>query len=256
MVNGCLSWLVFTILAGIINFRSLWTGNPSDILVGMNWLEKHITLVSYSDPKDEKLNAWTHLAGAVLSMAGLMYVIISLPSYGTTALKAGLLIFALSNLLLYTASGFYHYLEPGNLKRIARILDHSNIYFLIAGTYTPLLLYVGSPICRALTVFMWIVALLGVGFTLVFWGRVKPLHPILYLLMGWTIVFFWGDVIPYLPAGLLWYLVAGGLFYSVGVIFYACKKLPHYHAIWHLFVLAGSVCFYTGIYGKLLLFPL
>lgn len=222
----------------------------------MNWLERHITLQDYDDRKAEVENAVTHFLGSALSVAGLILILTHLDRAKDSSLRFGLIIFALTNILLYTASGLYHILPRSNAKRICRILDHSNIYFLIAGTYTPLLLYVGSPICRALTVFMWIVALLGVGFTLVFWGRVKPLHPILYLLMGWTIVFFWGDVIPYLPAGLLWYLVAGGLFYSVGVIFYACKKLPHYHAIWHLFVLAGSVCFYTGIYGKLLLFPL
>lgn len=222
----------------------------------MNWLERHITLQDYDDRKAEIENAVTHFLGSALSVAGLILILTHLDRAKDSSLRFGLIIFALTNILLYTASGLYHILPHSNAKRICRILDHSNIYFLIAGTYTPLLLYVGSPICRALTVFMWIVALLGVGFTLVFWGRVKPLHPILYLLMGWTIVFFWGDVIPYLPAGLLWYLVAGGLFYSVGVIFYACKKLPHYHAIWHLFVLAGSVCFYTGIYGKLLLFPL
>ena len=195
----------------------------------MNWLERHITLQDYDDRKAEIENAVTHFLGSALSVAGLILILTHLDRAKDSSLRFGLIIFALTNILLYTASGLYHILPRSNAKRICRILDHSNIYFLIAGTYTPLLLYVGSPICRALTVFMWIVALLGVGFTLVFWGRVKPL---------------------------LWYLVAGGLFYSVGVIFYACKKLPHYHAIWHLFVLAGSVCFYTGIYGKLLLFPL
>ena len=69
--------------------------------------------------------------------------------------------------------------------------------------------------------------------------------------MGWMIVFFWNDVIPYLPSGLVPFMLIGGLFYSVGVIFYAMKKLPHYHAIWHLFVLAGSIAFYVGIYSQL-----
>ncbi len=247
MVNGCLSWLVFTILAGIINFRSLWTGNPSDILVGMNWLEKHITLVSYSDPKDEKLNAWTHLAGAVLSMTGLMYVIISLPSYGTTALKAGLLIFALSNLLLYTASGFYHYLEPGNLKRIARILDHSNIYILISGTYTPILLYINNRAADTVALILWTTTVAGIAFTLVFWQRLRVLHVALYVFMGWICILFWNDIIPYVPAQMIKYLVAGGVTYTIGIVFYGIKKIPHGHAIWHLFVLGGSVFFYIGI---------
>ena len=104
----------------------------------------------------------------------------------------------------------------------------------------------------ALTAFMWAVAALGICFTLVFWGRLKPLHPILYLLMGWCIVIFWNDVIPFVPKALIGYLIGGGVTYSIGVIFYAIKKIPHYHAIWHLFVLAGSIWFYIGLYGTLL----
>ena len=217
----------------------------------MNWLERHITLQSYDDRKAEMENALTHFIGAALALCGLVYTFIILPSVQNAPLRIGLLIFALTNLLLYTASGLYHYLPRGNGKRICRILDHSNIYFLIAGTYTPILLYVGSPTTVRLTLGMWVIALLGVGFTLFFWGRLKPLHPILYLLMGWMIVFFWNDVIPYLPSGLVPFMIIGGLFCSAGVIFYAMKKLPHYHAIWHLFVLAGSIAFYVGIYSQL-----
>ncbi len=218
----------------------------------MNWLERHITLREGDDRKAERENAITHFIGSVLSIIGLIWILANLGRARSSSLKAGLVIFALTNLLLYTASGFYHILRPGNAKRICRILDHGNIYFLIAGTYTPLLLYVDSPVTRWMTVLMWLTAALGIAFTLVFWGRLKPLHPILYLLMGWMIVFFWNDTVPYLPSGLLGYIIAGGLSYSVGVIFYAIKKLPHQHAIWHLFVLLGSICFYVGICGKLL----
>ena len=132
------------------------------------------------------------------------------------------------------------------------VWDSVAIYALIAGTYTPILLYVGTPVAVRLTLVMWVIALLGVGFTLFFWGRLKPLHTILYLLMGWMIVLFWSDVVPFLPSSLLPFLIAGGLTYSIGVVFYAMKKLPHYHAIWHLFVLAGSLFFYLGICSQLL----
>lgn len=222
------------------------------ILSCMNWLEKHITLQNYDDRRAELENAWTHFAGAALALIGFVLILIRLPEAKSSALKAGLIIFALSNILLYTASGFYHFLKPGNAKRICRILDHSNIYFLIAGTYTPILLYVDTPETMMLTVLIWVIAFLGIGFTLVFWGRLKPLHPILYILMGWIIVFFWGDIVPYVPSALMPYLIGGGVTYTVGVLFYAMKKLPHYHAIWHLFVLAGSIWFYVGIYGTLL----
>ncbi len=218
----------------------------------MNWLEKHITLQNYDDKKAERENAYTHFLGSFLSIIGFILVLLKFTPDTPAPLKAGFIIFALSNLLLYTASGLYHFLPKGNAKRVCRILDHSNIYFLIAGTYTPILLYVGSEKCVWLTAFMWAVAALGVCFTLIFWGRLKPLHPILYLLMGWCIVLFWNDVIPFVPHELIKYLIGGGITYSVGVIFYAIKKLPHYHAIWHMFVLAGSVWFYIGLYGTLL----
>lgn len=213
----------------------------------MNWLEQHITLQNYDDRKAEMENAFTHFAGSILALIGFIYILMSLDSMKDNAVRAGMIVFGLTNILLYTASGFYHWLPVSNAKRICRILDHSNIYFLIAGTYTPLLLYVGTPVTFFLTFFMWAIALLGVGFTLFFWGRLKPLHPVLYLIMGWMIVFFWSSVIPYLPQGVLKYLVTGGVIYSAGVIFYAMKKLPHYHAIWHLFVLAGSIVFYVGL---------
>lgn len=213
----------------------------------MNWLEQHITLQNYDDRKAERENAFTHFAGSILALIGFIYILMSLDSMKDNAVRAGMIVFGLTNILLYTASGFYHWLPVSNAKRICRILDHSNIYFLIAGTYTPLLLYVGTPVTFFLTFFMWAIALLGVGFTLFFWGRLKPLHPVLYLIMGWMIVFFWSSVIPCLPQGVLKYLVTGGVIYSAGVIFYAMKKLPHYHAIWHLFVLAGSIVFYVGL---------
>jgi len=218
----------------------------------MNWLEKHITLQNFDDRKAEKENAYTHFFGALLSVFGLLLVLLKLPSIESASLKAGMIIFALTNLLLYTASGFYHYLPKGNAKRICRILDHSNIYFLIAGTYTPILLYIGSEKALFITSLVWFLTLLGILFTLVFWGRLKPLHPILYMLMGWLIVFFWKDIIPFLPSSLLFYLITGGVTYTIGVLFYALKKIPHYHAIWHLFVLLGSIWFYIGIYRTLL----
>ena len=218
----------------------------------MNWLENPIPLQNYDDKKAERENAYTHFFGSFLSIIGLFLVILKFKSTTEISLKIASIIFAVSNGLLYTASRLYHYLEKGNAKRICRILDHSNIYFLIAGTYTPILLYVGSTKCIYLTFFMWFLALIGVCFTLVFWGRLKPLHPILYLLMGWCLVLFWNDVVPYVPHELIYYLIGGGLTYSIGVVFYAIKKIPHYHAICHLFVLAGSLWFYIGLYRTLL----
>ncbi len=213
----------------------------------MNWLEKHITLVSYNDPKDEIINAWTHFFGAGLSFAGLIYILINLSSYSTVQVKAGLIIFALSNILLYMASGCYHQLRPGNLKRIARILDHSNIYILISGTYTPILLFINNRASDMVAIILWSITALGIAFTLIFWQRLRVLHVALYVFMGWICILFWNDIIPYVPQGMIKFLILGGVTYTLGIIFYGIKKIPHGHAIWHLFVLAGSIFFYAGI---------
>lgn len=212
----------------------------------MSWLEEHITLQNYDDKSAEKLNAHTHFFGAFLSLVGMLFILFNLASFGTAKLKVGMIIFGLSNILLYSASGMYHYLPKNNLKRICRILDHSNIYFLIAGTYTPILLYIATPLATKLVILLYIICVLGIGFTLFFWGKLKPLHVVFYLIMGWIIVFFWNSIVPMMPKRLLFYVIGGGITYSIGVIFYAIKKIPNYHAIWHIFVLGGSIWFYIG----------
>jgi len=213
-----------------------------------NWLENHITLQSYDNRKEELANAVTHLAGALLSLVGMVLLVKAGLDKGDNAMTAGFVVFTLSMLLLYSASGFYHLVKPSNLKRFLRILDHSNIYFLIAGTYTPILIAVGTKLSYAFIAVVWGIAFLGVAFTLVFWGRLKPLHVVLYIAMGWLIVFIWGPVTAVIPAGLMKWIIAGGVTYTVGTGFYAMKKLPFYHAIWHVFVLGGSICFFLGIY--------
>jgi hemolysin III len=211
-----------------------------------SWLERHITLHTHDDAKAEKANALTHLVGSVLALAALVAILARNDTLERTSMKAGMVVWALSMLLLYSASALYHHLPHGDAKRMCRILDHSNIYFLIAGTYTPMLTYVGSPASYRLLVIVWAIAVLGIVFTLVFWGKLRPLHVILYLGMGWLIVLFRNDIVPFIPEGLSFWILAAGLTYTAGVIFYAAKKIPHYHAIWHLFCIGGSALFFTG----------
>ncbi|MCH3916558.1 MAG: hemolysin III family protein [Spirochaetia bacterium] len=211
-----------------------------------SWLEKHITLPVLVHPEAEGENFVTHAIGIALSIFATIYLLVNFSNVETTTLKVGLLVYCFSMILLYTASALYHKLPVSDAKRFCRILDHSNIYFLIAGTYTAVLLSIGNPMMVKLTLFVWFIALAGVAFTLIFWGRLKPLHVVLYLTMGWIIVFFWNDIVPNLKPGLFRYILAGGITYTIGVIFYAFKKIPHGHAIWHLFVLAGSILFYVG----------
>ena len=120
-----------------------------------NWIDTHITLPRYVMLSDEKKNAFSHFLGLILSIYGLLAVFAS----KSEAPKAGMAIFALSNIVMYAASGFYHYLESGVMKKMLRVLDHSAIYILIAGSYTPLLLYVGTPLSKAFTVIIWLSAM-------------------------------------------------------------------------------------------------
>jgi hemolysin III len=218
----------------------------------VNWLENHITLHSYDDPKAEYENAVTHVVGVGLAILALLMILSKLGQMQSTSLQIGMIIWGLTMILLYGASALYHALPHSNAKRICRILDHSNIYFLIAGTYTPLLLYVGSTQAMNILILVWGIALAGIVFTLVFWNRLKALHVALYLLMGWLIIFFYKDVIPFLPASLLAWVIAAGLTYSLGVLFYANKRIPHYHAIWHLFCIGGSALFFFGYMRNLI----
>lgn len=213
---------------------------------GTSWLERHITLHSHDDPKAERVNSLTHVVGTVLALAALAAIFFRLPHIPSKSVKIGMVVWGFTMVMLYSASALYHHLNAGNAKRICRILDHSNIYFLIAGTYTPLLLYINTEASFRITILVWVIALLGITFTLVFWGRLGALHVLLYLGMGWLIVFFWGQIAPFFPQGLTWWLIAAGLTYSLGIVFYANKRIPYYHGIWHLFCIGGSALFFVG----------
>lgn len=206
------------------------------------WIESHLCLPEGVSIRDEKENAYSHFAGIIIALISLIYLLGSDSLYP----KTGMIVFALSNLVLYAASSFYHCIRVSNAKRILRVLDHSSIYFLIAGSYTPILMHVGTPLARAYTAAMWLAVLAAIAMTLLFWGRFKVFHVILYIAMGWSIVLFRDSILPAVPSGLFKYMLTGGIIYTIGVAFYAAKPIPHHHLIWHLFVLAGSLSFIIG----------
>ncbi len=152
---------------------------------------------------------------------------------------------------MYTASTLFHSIpEPAlpGTKHMLRIVDHCLIYVLIAGTYTPFtLVALHSTSGWALFGFVWALALIGIGFKLFTTGRFEVLSTAVYLLMGWCGLVAAKPLIANIDSGGLWLLLAGGLCYSFGVIFYAWERLPYHHAIWHAFVLAGSVCHYFSV---------
>jgi len=202
----------------------------------------------------EKLNSISHLVGAVLALVGLGALLTIAIQTRDPWVITSFTIFGLTMVLLYTMSTLYHSFHPPQLKRTFQLFDHIAIYLLIAGTYTPYML-VSLRHGNGWLIMSIVWALAGVGIlTEVFLsGRaVKIVQLIIYLAMGWAVSFDYANLKAALPVTAVDLLVAGGLAYCVGVVFYILgkmKKLDHAHGIWHLFILIGSICHYISIIG-------
>lgn len=218
----------------------------------VTWISKNITLPLSVTKAEERENAISHFIGFLLAAAGVLITFFSRPASGHPLAKTGMIIFALTNMVLYASSALYHFLKPGNAKKLLRVMDHSSIYILIAGSYTPILLYIGSDVTKRYAIGMWITAILGIILTIRFWGKFYALHIVLYVIMGWSVLIFYNSVFPFIPDGLFPYVLSGGLTYTAGLFFYGMKKIPHHHLFWHIFVLAGSLLFFIGFYQTLL----
>lgn len=197
---------------------------------------------------EEIANSITHGAGALLSIAGLCALVVPAALYGNARSIVSCSIFGTSLVLLYAASTLYHSFHAPRLKRIFKTLDHSCIYLLIAGTYTPFTL-VGLKGAWGWTLFgiVWGIALFGILFKIFYVYRFKIFSTLLYIAMGWIAVIAWEALLSRIPAGGLGLLLAGGVAYTGGVVFYLCKKIPYHHAVWHVFVLAGSTLHYLAV---------
>lgn len=196
---------------------------------------------------EERLNTLTHTIGAFLGAIGLILLLLK-DSYKTKFSQVGILVYGSSIILLFTASAMYHWVTNQRLKQKLRVLDHVSIYLLIAGTYTPVLvinLLDGNGVFLLIAV--WTIAAVGTIMKLFFTGRFEVFSTLLYLVMGWLIVIDFSALKEAVPFNGLLYLAAGGLFYTVGIIFYVIEKIPYNHVIWHLFVLAGAVCHYLMV---------
>jgi len=200
----------------------------------------------------EELAAWlTHGVGLVASVAGggaLVWLAWRLPGGARLPGLGAVAVYAGSLLLLYAASTAYHAVRRPDLKELLRLLDHCAIFLLIAGTYTPVaILGLGLRRGAPLLAVVWGVAVVGIVFKLRFMGRFPILSPIFYLAMGWTGVFALRPLLGTVGPGVVAWLAVGGVVYTLGVAFYAWKKLPFNHTVWHLFVLGGSVCHFVAI---------
>lgn len=198
---------------------------------------------------EEYLSAITHYIGAGMAISGLVALINRSIKVGETGYIAGSIVFGAALIFLYTMSGTYHILKTGKVKQVFRVLDHVAIYVLISASYTPYIFTVLTGKTKWIIFFaQWGLTLIGVVFKIFFTGRFKLVSTLIYLFMGWMIVFVFKDIKTALNVVSLNCLIAGGITYSVGAIIYMIKKIKFGHAIWHLFVIGGSVCNYLSIY--------
>ncbi|MGB7055713.1 MAG: hemolysin III family protein [bacterium] len=197
---------------------------------------------------EEIANSITHGIGAGLSVVGLIVLVVLATLYGDVWRIVSFSIYGATLIILYLASTLYHSFRNRRVKRIFKILDHSTIFLLIAGTYTPFLLVSLRGVWGwILFGIIWALAVSGIVFKALCIDRFRKLSVLIYILMGWLCLIAVRQMVVRIPLGGLIGLTAGGVLYTAGVVFYAWRKLKFSHAIWHLFVLGGSICHYFSI---------
>ena len=200
------------------------------------------------DPQEELINAYSHGLGAIVAFIAVIFLIVK--GYGLALGQwISLWVYGLSLVLLLSSSMLYHFAQDELKRYWYKKLDHTAIYYLIAGTYTPFL-SIAIPTAKAhhLLIALWVIALIGTLFKLVFIHRFQKVSLAAYLVMGWLAVLVMDDMQRYLSKDAIQLLIAGGLAYTVGTLFYALKKVRYSHAIWHVFVLLGAGLHFLAIY--------
>ena len=197
---------------------------------------------------EEIWHAITHGIGLGLSIAGLAVLVVFSSMHGTALSITSSAIFGATLIILYGSSTLYHAISHTKTKKIFQQLYHASIYVLISGTYTPITLLALEGVWGwSIFGVVWGAAVVGIALKLIYPNRFETFSLILYLIMGWMIVIALNPLLDSMESGGLWLLLAGGLSYTFGVIFYVWDKLPFNHAIWHLFVLAGSILHYLMV---------
>ena len=198
---------------------------------------------------EEQLNIWSHFAGIVLSVVALILLIIKAFHVDNVLAYVSFPVFGGTMLLLYVASTVYHASKKPKIRYRLNILDHVSIFIFIAGSYTPFaLITLNGTEGWIIFAIVWTIALLGTVLKIFFTGRFDILSTILYVAMGWIIVFSFGSLMEKLDFGGLAWLVSGGIAYTVGAVFYSINRLKLNHSIFHFFVLGGSFCHFIAIY--------
>ncbi|WP_334055985.1 PAQR family membrane homeostasis protein TrhA [Polaribacter sp. P097] len=200
--------------------------------------------------KEEKLNILSHGLGLVLSVVAFPFLIYKSFDFDGFWQPLSFIIYGLSMIVLYAASTFYHAATEPKKRRKLNIFDHAAIYVLIAGSYSPFCLVgLNSDLGWYMFLFVWLFALTGIVLKLFFTGRFDKVSTAMYLLMGWQVMFFIKPLMESISSENFYYLLAGGVFYSIGAVLYSIKKMPYNHAIFHVFVLLGSFSHFLGIYN-------
>ncbi len=208
--------------------------------------QERVTPVYYS-PTEDLLSALCHGAGALFGLFALCFMTVQSAKSGQALAVVASVIYGASLIILYTISTLSHALTHRGAKKVFRILDHATIFLLIAGTYTPVtLITLKGALGWTIFGIQWAIAAVGITFDAVALNRFKRFTTPLYILMGWAIIFAaYPMILKMAPAGLI-YLLGGGLFYSVGFLFYRIKK-PNMHLLWHLFALIGSILQFVAV---------
>jgi hemolysin III len=197
---------------------------------------------------EEIANSVGHGIGTALSVAAIVLLVVFAATRGDAWRVVSLSIYGTTLFLLYLASTLYHAVPGERAKRVFRIMDHSAIFLLIAGTYTPVaLVTLRGPWGWTLFGLIWGMALAGIVSKVFLIDRLRWVSVVFYVGMGWLVVIAIGPLVRAAPPGLMMWLGIGGACYTLGVVFYVWKRLPYHHAVWHLFVLAGSICHFFGM---------
>lgn len=205
--------------------------------------------IKFYPPLEEKINILSHIVGLIFSIIALVLLISHASNHGSIWHIISFSIFGSSLIILYAASSYYHSTKSPELRKKMRIVDHASIYILIAGTYTPFTLITLNGV-TGWTIFgiTWGLALVGITLKLFFTGRFRILSTAMYVFMGWLIVFAINPLINNLHSEGLFWLVLGGIAYTLGAILYAIKKIKFNHAIFHIFVLVGSFSHFISVF--------
>ncbi len=214
---------------------------------------KDIKEIKYYPPIEEEINIISHAIGLILSIVAFVLLVTHANLHGNAWHIVSFSIFGASLIILYATSTFYHSAKKPELRSRLRIIDHAAIYVLIAGTYTPLtLVTLNGQIGWVIFGTSWTLALIGIILKLFFTGKYKSISTLLYVLMGWVIVLAIGPLKSNLSLEGLFWLFAGGIAYTIGAILYSIKKIQFSHAIFHVFVLIGSISHFMLVFFYIL----